>query len=265
MSTTQELIEEAFSVLLTKHGFTARPVQLQLSLLLGDLIESCSTGLFEAPTGLGKSLAALIPAVAHAIHSKKRTVIATYTNVLAEQYWRKDLPLALSLFSELGFGPPKSQLLMGRQRYACLVAVAEQAPELLAPLANAEIGHETEFKRLASLPIRQVNQIWQRVVVPPVCQGRFCPEYSDCFYYSARRKAEAAEIVITNHSVVIQDALMKSADSGGGLLGDYDFLVVDEAHDFPAAAQNGLEFELTTANFRALLPSLSVSIRRWSR
>ncbi len=56
------------------------------------MIEGPSNGAIEAPTGLGKSLAALIPAIAHAIASGKRSVIATYTNVLAEQYWRKDRP-----------------------------------------------------------------------------------------------------------------------------------------------------------------------------
>ncbi|HWD39773.1 MAG TPA: ATP-dependent DNA helicase [Fimbriimonas sp.] len=250
MPSPQELIEEAFSSLSSKSGFTARPAQIQLALLLSDLIESKSSGLFEAPTGLGKSLAALVPAVAHAVLNKRRTVIATYTNVLAEQYWRKDLPLALSLFEGTR---PKAQLLMGRQRYACLISVAGHAPELRAPLAHAEIGHETEFKRLARLPIRQANQLWQQVAVPSVCPGRFCPDYNECFYYSARRKAEAAEIVITNHSVVIQDAVMKNSEEGGaGLLGDYDFLVVDEAHDFPAAAQNGLEFELTSGKLSAL-------------
>src|SRR2546423_1260894 len=102
MSTAAELIEEAFEKLAQRPGFTLRGDQRQLALLLSDMIESGSTGAFEAPTGLGKSLAALIPAIAHAIVDKKRTVIATYTNVLAEQYWRQDLPLALSLFESPG-------------------------------------------------------------------------------------------------------------------------------------------------------------------
>src|SRR5436853_5494566 len=110
------------------------------------MIAGGSTGAFEAPTGLGKSLAALIPAIAHAIVDNKRTVIATYTNVLAEQYWRQDLPLALSLFesddqdinSKLQTSKlqtpklqtpklqtpklqtPKVQFLIGRQRYSCV-------------------------------------------------------------------------------------------------------------------------------------------------
>src|SRR3954453_18732661 len=98
MSTAPELIQEAFDKLAQRPGFTSRPDQQQLSLLLSDMIGAGTSGAFEAPTGLGKSLAALIPAIAHAVVDGKRTVIATYTNVLAEQYWRQDLPLALSLF-----------------------------------------------------------------------------------------------------------------------------------------------------------------------
>ena len=100
MTPAARLIESAFAALASRPGYVSRTDQRQLALLIGDLIEERATGAFEAPTGLGKSLAALIPAIAHGIVSGKRTVIATYTNVLAEQYWRKDLPLALSLFEE---------------------------------------------------------------------------------------------------------------------------------------------------------------------
>jgi ATP-dependent DNA helicase DinG len=107
MSTPSKLIEHAFETLSKQPGFVDRPHQRQLALLLSDLIEQGSTGAFEAPTGLGKSLAALIPAIANAIAGDKRVVIATYTNVLAEQYWRNDLPLALSLFAPME-KPPKA-------------------------------------------------------------------------------------------------------------------------------------------------------------
>src|ERR1700722_9924164 len=158
-----ELVNEAFHRLAQRGTFSTRPAQVQLALLLSDLIAERSTGMFEAPTGLGKSLAALVPAIANAIVHGRRTVIATYTNVLAEQYWRSDLPLALSLFKEDGHPLPTRQLLMGRQRYACLDAVEGNAPELLTKLINAEIGHESEFKALSGLSPRNSNLLWTRV------------------------------------------------------------------------------------------------------
>src|SRR5258707_12699301 len=98
MSTARRLIERAFTRLEALPGDVRRNDQLQLALLLSDILDGKSTGVVEAPTGLGKSLASLVPAIAHGVADKTRVVISTYTNVLAEQYWTRDLPLALSLF-----------------------------------------------------------------------------------------------------------------------------------------------------------------------
>ncbi len=247
MSTAKELIERAFDRLDSRPGFRARPDQRQLALLLSDLVEGGVSGTFEAPTGLGKSLAALVPAIAHAIVEKKRTVVATYTNVLAEQYWRSDLPLALSLFE--GEELPRTALLMGRAKYACLAQMDEHAPEYVDLIRREGIlGIETEFRTLVPR-----GPAWSKISSPPVCPGRLCPAYDDCFYYGARRGAEGAAVIVTNHSVVIQHALMSKTDEEReGLLGKYDFLVLDEAHDFPQAALNGLEFELSIPKLNAI-------------
>jgi ATP-dependent DNA helicase DinG len=265
VSTVSDLIEGAFTRLRERPGFVDRPDQQQLALLISDMIEGPSTGAIEAPTGLGKSLAALIPAIAHGMATGKRTVIATYTNVLAEQYWRKDLPLALSLFEGMGEikgiprqpvskSLPSAAFLIGRQRYACLTSMYEQTPDLVGILRmNAELGIETEFRNIVPLKQREITPLWQKIAAPPVCPGRLCSNYHDCFYYKGRRQAEKANIVITNHSVVIQDALLaRMSEDGKGLLGDIDFLILDEAHDFPQAAINGLEFELSGPKIGAL-------------
>jgi ATP-dependent DNA helicase DinG len=118
MSVANDLIELAMERLAQRPGYVDRPDQTQLALLLSDCIGSGRTGCFEAPTGLGKSLATLVPAIAHSIAHQKRIAIGTYTNVLAEQYWRKDLPLALSLFEVEGTTiDVKTEFLIGRQRY----------------------------------------------------------------------------------------------------------------------------------------------------
>jgi len=247
---TTHAIELAFAKLRQRSGFTERPSQVQLAMLLSDLIGGGQRGLFEAPTGLGKSLATLIPAVAHA-NAGKRIVIATYTNVLAEQYWHKDLPTALSLFEE----NPSTAFLIGRQRYVCLTALDETDPHVVDVVrARSTLGIESEFRKIVPKSGRELSQLWQKAAAPPVCPARLCPMYDECFYYEARRKAETASIVITNHAVVIQDAIMAQASADGtGPLGKYDFLILDEAHDFLQAATNGLEFELSPPNLSALL------------
>jgi ATP-dependent DNA helicase DinG len=255
MSTSSDLVDRAFERLASRNGFTERPDQRQLALLLCDLMESGSRGAFEAPTGLGKSLAALIPAIAYSMATQRRVVIATYTNVLAEQYWRTDLPLALSLFEDEPTSLPKTAMLMGRSRYACLVAADEHAPDLVDRLrACAKLGIESEVRQIIPRPQSQITQLWSKISSPPVCPARLCPAYDSCYYYRARRDAENAGVVITNHSVIVQDALMaRSSDDNEGLLGSYDFLILDEAHDFPQAAVNGLEFELSAQRLASLV------------
>jgi ATP-dependent DNA helicase DinG len=252
MSEVENLIHRAFANLTDKPGFVPRENQVQLALILSDLISTSSSGAVEAPTGLGKSLAALIPALAHAIVHGKRIVIATYTNVLAEQYWRKDLPLALKLFEQES--PVRTAFLIGRQRYACLIGLDEAMPQEVERFREyAELGTEAEFREFARKPNAEMGQRWSRVATPPVCPARLCPAFDDCYFYAARRKAERAEIVITNHSVVIQDALnARHSDESVGMLGAYDFLIVDEAHDFVASAQSGLEFDLSVTELNML-------------
>ncbi|MBX3118453.1 MAG: ATP-dependent DNA helicase [Fimbriimonadaceae bacterium] len=244
MGNAHQTIQEAYERLKALPGFVERENQIQLSYLISDCIEGKATGAFEAPTGLGKSLSALIPAIAHAAESGKRIVIATYTNVLAEQYWRKDLPLAMSLFEEPDI---KTQFLIGRQRYACQAEINPlNAAALREFQREAKLGIESEFRALVKLPTRDQFKLWQEITVPPVCPSRLCPLYNSCYYYKARRTAEKAHIVITNHSVVVQDARLKRVSKGEvGMLGQYDFLIIDEAHDFPNAAASALEFELS--------------------
>jgi Rad3-related DNA helicase len=190
--------------------------------------------------------------MAQAALTGKRVVIATYTNVLAEQYWNKEVPIVQQLLSDCGMAAIPTAWLMGRQRYACLTQVGEfDQPLRQRLLKDATVGHETEFRRLVGkggLP-----SLWSRSAVPVVCPARLCPDYQACFYYSSRRQAAKAKVVITNHSVVIQDALMKAAERSEGLLGEYDFLILDEAHDFHLAASSGLEFELNPSKIQTFL------------
>ncbi|MBX7135218.1 MAG: ATP-dependent DNA helicase [Fimbriimonadaceae bacterium] len=257
----QALVEKAFARLLQSPGFVERTDQKQLALLLADCIEGRQSGCFEAPTGLGKSLAALIPAIACAIASERRTVIATYTNVLAEQYWRKDLPLALSLFDV--DSPPSTQFLIGRQRYACVAAAQEHSPPIARQLRERlSIGIESELRQVLEMPARDMSKLWSKVSGPPVCASRMCDHYDSCFYYRARKGAEKAQIVITNHSVVLMDAILKASSEGAvSMLGAYDFLIVDEAHDLPQAAANSLEFELNE-NKLAIIAGLAARMEQ---
>lgn len=253
MSSLWTTVEAAFQRLEAGAGYEPRPVQRQMAQFICERLEGKTSGMIEAPTGVGKSLAALLPAIAYCLREKKRIVISTYTNVLAEQYWRKDLPLALSLFSN----PPSVALAMGRSRYACLDAIRSNRlkqvkPEMVKFLqewaVNAKEGTETElneFLRRKGIPKSFTYGVWEAVATPPACRAKVCRYYHSCFYYNARRQAAQAGIVITNHAFVLTDAIVRaSTNDEVSLLDDYDVLIVDEAHDFLEAAASALEFDL---------------------
>ncbi|MCX7799790.1 MAG: ATP-dependent DNA helicase [Fimbriimonadales bacterium] len=240
------LIARAFEALRERPGFVERPDQLQLALLIADCLESGSSGAFEAPTGLGKSLAALVPALARAAAAGGRTVVATYTNVLAEQYWKADLPLARSLLPE--FDVPVA-FLIGRQRYVCLQALRAADPTLAEAFARlADQGTESELRASGLRRPRELAELWRGVGVPPACEARRCPDYAACWFFCARERAKDAKVVVTNHSVLLMDALLRRhSDGAQSLLGDACSVVIDEAHDFAQAAASALEFELSPA------------------
>ena len=256
---SRERIERAFSRLSQREGFVLRENQLQLALILGDMIEEGKSAVVEAPTGLGKSLAALIPAIAHAVEGR-RTVISTYTNVLAEQYWHKDLPLAMSLFdlNEEEADQLKTAFIIGRQRYVCLLALEEVMDDHGSAFRSvAETGTENEFRKVAMGSAR----LWPSVAVPVACAGKACPLFKDCYFFEARRRAQTANVIITNHSVVLQDALNATGCDGDGFLGKLDYIVIDEAHDLYSAALNAMEFELSPKMIGSL-QSLSSRLER---
>jgi len=228
-------------------------VQRHMAQFICEQLEGERSAMVEAPTGVGKSLAALLPAIAYSQQHRKRVVISTYTAMLAEQYWRKDLPLALSLFPSA----PAVALAMGRSRYACIDIIrgnkaTRTHPELVRLLQQwlgvAQEGVESElheFLRRKGVPPNFTRGLWETIAVPSACRARLCPYYNTCFYYQARERARKAGIVITNHAFVLADALVRQATDGeASLLDAYDYLIVDEAHDLLDAAASALEFDL---------------------
>ncbi|HRK21861.1 MAG TPA: ATP-dependent DNA helicase, partial [Fimbriimonadaceae bacterium] len=145
---------------------------------------------------------------------------------------------------------------------ACMLALHEKLPSVARRMREAERGTEPEFRQYSGLQLREARQKWPEIATPPVCGARLCPRFNECFYYTARRAAEKAHIVITNHAMVLQDALLKSASDGDiAILGEIDALILDEAHDFPQAAAGALEFELSPHSL-GTMAGLSVKLEQ---
>ncbi len=195
----------------------------------------------EAGTGVGKSLAYLIPAALWSRENRKRVAISTNTINLQEQLLHKDLPL-LTRHLEI---PVQAVLVKGRGNYLCRRKLDELAgdPALLPGLERPEQELLTEITAwaastrdgsLADLPVVPPAEIWDLCrSEADICLGVKCPRYETCFFYRARRQAANAQLLIVNHHLLFADLGLPGT---GSILPRYDAVVLDEAHNLEEVA-----------------------------
>src|SRR4051812_13177952 len=189
----------------------------------------------EAGTGVGKSLAYLVPA----LESGLRVVVATATKALQEQLLEKDVPVAAAAVGR----DVDVQVLKGRANYLCRRQLQGFQPILLAEGRDARAWEAlerwlatTETGDRAELALEPSEALWAEVAVgPDRCSGRRCPSHSACFSEAARERAAGADLVIVNHALYFAHAA-----SGGGVLPEHDAVVFDEAHRLEESAASWL-------------------------
>ncbi|MBO0703246.1 MAG: hypothetical protein J2P38_09965, partial [Candidatus Dormibacteraeota bacterium] len=204
----------------------------------------------------GKSLAYLIPAAARAVARGERVVIATHTHTLQEQLLLKDVPALRAWLPwdvEVALLKGRANYLSLRRWRRYLVQPCEDADELcfklrlMVWLEGTATGDRAEL-RLSG----RDTAFWQRVASDPLdCVGVRCTP-DDCFVHRARAKAEESDLVIVNHALLLADAQLE-----GGLIPEYQHLVVDEAHHLEQAATDGLRAELDRSALTGLLDRLA--------
>jgi ATP-dependent DNA helicase DinG len=204
-------------------GFESRPGQVRMSQLIErGFLEGAHT-IVEAGTGVGKSLAYLIPAV----RSGKKVVVSTGTIALQEQLVSKDIPLVLGALGR----EVRVELLKGRNHYLCRSKLDKmRAERLVAPNAAMESvwnwADRTTTGDRAELPFAPSPIDWEQVDADADdCIGELCERYRDCWFFGRRDAARFADIVVVNHALFFLDLAM-----GGTLLPAYDFAILDEAH-----------------------------------
>lgn len=230
----------------TLDGFEARPGQVQMAQLIErGFLEGMHT-IVEAGTGVGKSLAYLVPA----LRSGKKIVLSTGTIALQEQLYHKDIPLVTKA---LGI-PARVTLLKGRSQYLCKQKLERMRSERL--LASSRTmqhmwtwGDKTETGDRAELPFTPPGDEWEQVDADADdCVGEFCEHFRDCFFFRKRDEAKYADIVVVNHALFFLDLAM-----GGGLLPPYDFAILDEAHQCERWATAALTATLSRATVGRML------------
>ncbi len=192
------------------------------------------TALVEAGTGVGKSLAYLVPAVIWALRHQERTVISTHTIALQEQLLNKDIPFLLKAVD----ADLKAVLVKGMGNYLCLRKLQEIPDHPLETWAEEEAveGSRSEI----AFAIR--GELWDQVKAESLsCTHVHCPHYKRCFFFKARKEAEGAQLLVVNHHLLLTDiALREKREENRSLLPSYSRLIVDEAHHLEETAMKCL-------------------------
>src|SRR3954449_2253576 len=189
----------------------------------------------EAGTGVGKSLAYLVPA----LESGLRVVVATATKALQEQLLSKDVPIAAAAVGR----EVDVQVLKGRANYLCRRQLQGFQPFLMAAGRDAAAWEAmsgwldaTATGDRAELALEPSDALWAEIAVgPDRCSGRRCPFVSACFSEAARERASHADLVIVNHALYFAHLA-----SGLSVLPEHDAVIFDEAHRLEESAASWL-------------------------
>lgn len=228
-------------------GYEVRPGQMELARAIDSSIEDGRFLVAEGPTGIGKSFAYLVPALAR-LNDKtiSKVIVATANIALQEQLIEKDLPALEAMTSfQFTYG-----LLKGRNNYICRLKLLDfrtgqgsldrmemkETKTLLAWAARTRTGDKSELsfetKRWPMLSAQGGE-----------CLGPKCPHKKECFANIARRKAISSDVVVSNYHVLL---------AARQIIPDHDVLICDEAHDLEDVARSALGWQLTQWTFRRI-------------
>ncbi|MBA4136369.1 MAG: helicase [Opitutus sp.] len=249
-----------------------RPEQERMAHAVAAAMCGDTSLLCEAGTGVGKSLAYLVPGLIHAVDTKRQFLVSTHTKTLQEQIRDKDLANCRRLFAAVpelaAYRDFTSAVLMGKGNYLCTTrlkrALAEkrelfQSPEQDELQRVAEWAKATETGLLIDFKPRLSADVWEEISADSdACSAKNCAD-GKCFYRRAKARCDAANLLIVNHSLLftlmaVNDAFEKSPASG--ILRLEDFAVLDEAHTVPDIATEHLGLGLSSSGLRRLLVQL---------
>lgn len=198
----------------------------------------------EAGTGIGKSLAYLIPALIWLKENKTRIVISTNTINLQEQIISKDIP---SIIDSVAPGV-KYALVKGRSNYVCIRKVKDYIKDSEYKLDMSNDFFEEIDKWLtttldgsiADLGYKPQAELWEMVCCDTdTCTHRKCEYLEDCYFYKMRKRLNASQLLIVNHHILCADLALHAETAGRyALLPRYTKVIIDEAHNFENSASS---------------------------
>jgi ATP-dependent DNA helicase DinG len=227
-------------------GYEHREEQTRMAFAVAEAFNRERVAVIEAGTGTGKSLAYLLPAVLWSLRNRERVVVSTNTINLQEQLIKKDIPF-LQKKGGLSF---RAVLVKGRSNYLCLRKLRtietdpslfkedEIAGELDALVSWSRTTGEGCRNDLSFIPR---DEVWEEVCCEADQCGRVkCSHYGQCFFYTARREAAGAELLVVNHALLLADVAVR-AETGydsSAILPPFTRLIFDEGHHLEDTATN---------------------------
>jgi ATP-dependent DNA helicase DinG len=244
-------------------GGAERPGQVAMAEAVERSIRSGEHLAVQAGTGTGKSLAYLVPAVAHALASGSAVVVATATIALQRQLIDRDLPRLATTLKPLLGQEPEFAILKGRRNYLCLHRLKSGAPEdprdvLFDRGATSAVGQQVERVHAWAAETTTGDRdelvpgvddrAWRQVSVSArECLGaQRCPFGRECYAEQARITAGKASVVVTNHALLAINALESFP-----VLPEHDVVIIDEAHDLVNRVTSAASGELSATGVDA--------------
>ena len=217
-------------------NFEFRPQQQAMAVAVARALERGEHLAVEAGTGVGKSLAYLVPSILYAVAHQKKAVICTHTINLQEQLTQKDLPM-LAQVLPVRF---EYEMLKGRANYLCrrrLHRAMQQADSLFTSPEHEELRriHEwaatTEDGTLSDFEVEPDPRVWSHVCSerglcsPKICgfPSDFARDHGVCFFQRARQRILSADVLVLNHTLffTLHGGVDESQEAGVVFLNDF--------------------------------------------
>lgn len=254
MNATKVLGETGMIAQAMRMAYEHRPQQIEMAAAVEKSLRGKAHLIVEAGTGVGKSLAYLVPLVLWTREENCRAVVATYTKALQQQLVDKDLPFLKSVLGDFRYA-----LCVGGENYLCLRRFdylrignlyeqneIEPLNRLFAWSTMTRTGLRSE------LETEPPPGLWAKACrQADLCFGKDCSYYKDCFYLKAKSIEQQAHILVANHHLFFADMA-----TGGNVLPQFKAVVFDEAHQVEDVATDYLGVEVTNFSVKYLLDTL---------
>ena len=250
-------------------NFEFRPQQQEMAIAVARALENGEHLAVEAGTGVGKSLAYLVPAILYAVAQKKKAVVSTHTINLQEQLIQKDLPMLEQVLAV----PFQFTMLKGRANYLCtrrLQKAMQQAGNLFTSSEAEELQRIHDWSKttcdgsLSDFDVEPDPKVWAQVCSerglcsPKLCgpPSEFGKQHGLCFFQRARNRILASDVLVLNHTLFFTLLGGVDEESEGGILFRNDFVIFDEAHQMEHVASKHIGLSVSSGQVRYSLHRL---------